>query len=334
LIGYAAGGAATLAQVAQSWAKQLAGFQAEADTLEKQAASAAADYEYLEQKKAVLAATAGPVALSADLDAAKAKVSQIQARARELRDQYEAAAKRMASQLDTPGVWERSEPYRKVLEGFLAPFDMAGADFWAATVKRLASVGEEWVDDFGAKVDAAQDGALDGVNIVEELKALGNEAELLGTRIDAWWAFAPKWLSTAAGNLSEIEGFSRVMGGLGIVADAGTLISPQDSGTMGDVDRAVALVNGGLLVADLAMASLPVVGEVAIAVTGAYLAGDWAYHHFKPFRDVADDVGHAVVHSAVAVAHAAEDVGHATEDVGHAASSAWHSVSSTMGSWF
>ena len=51
-----------------------------------------------------------------------------------------------------------------------------------------------------------------------------------------------------------------------------------------------------------------------------YLAGDYLYHHWTPFRDVADEVGHATVK--------------VTDEAGHVARSAWHSVTSTIGSWF
>ena len=47
--------------------------------------------------------------------------------------------------------------------------------------------------------------------------------------------------------------------------------------------------------ADMVLAPLPVVGDVALAATGAYLALDWTYQHWTPFRDVANDVGHATV---------------------------------------
>jgi hypothetical protein len=101
---------------------------------------------------------------------------------------------------------------------------------------------------------------------------------------------------------------------LGIVADVGTVISPQNRGALGWTDRGVAGVNGLLLGADLALDVLPGVGEVALAVTGAYLAGDWLYQHWTPFHDVANDVGHATVKVA--------------DDVGHVADSAWHKVTS------
>lgn len=68
------------------------------------------------------------------------------------------------------------------------------------------------------------------------------------------------------------------------------------------------------------MDAIPGVGEVAIAVTGLYLAGDFLRQHWTPFRDAANDVGYATV-------AAVKDTGHATAaaatDIGHAASSAW-----------
>jgi hypothetical protein len=85
------------------------------------------------------------------------------------------------------------------------------------------------------------------------------------------------------------------------------------------------MASGGFLTADLVgadlvMDAIPGVGEVAIAGTGLYLAGDFLYHHCAPFHDVANDVGHATVTAA--------------RDVGHGAATAWHSVTSSVGSWF
>jgi hypothetical protein len=54
-------------------------------------------------------------------------------------------------------------------------------------------------------------------------------------------------------------------------------------------------------------------GDIVLAATGVYLAGDFVYQHWTSFRDVADDVGHATV---------------------KVADNAWHSVTSAVGSWF
>jgi hypothetical protein len=94
-----------------------------------------------------------------------------------------------------------------------------------------------------------------------------------------------------------------------------------------------------LLGADAVMDVIPGVGEVAIAATGIYLAGDFLYHHRTPFRDAVNASGHAIATAADATGHAAteaaDSTGHAAfkaaDDVGHAASSAWDS---TVGSLF
>jgi hypothetical protein len=331
--------AATLASCAQvsdqtghvtaQWARQLATFQAEADTLEQRARTATQDQEFLQQRQATLQLGAtGPVRY-AELDAAQSQLQMIQQQAQQLHEDYENAAARLAGQLPagSPDAWDHTEPVREILEGLLAPFDLAAGDFWVSQLKEVAGVTEEWVNDWGGKIDAAGAQLASGESIVDDLLALGDEGEAVGQRVDAWYGFAPRWLSASAENLSEIRGFGGVMSGLGIVADAGTLLSPQNSGAMGNVDRGVALVNGSLLAADAALSAFPVVGEVAIAATGMYLAGTYLYQHFTPFRDVASDIGRAVVHGV-------DDVTHDAGDAGHAVRSAWHSVTSTIGSWF
>jgi hypothetical protein len=94
---------------------------------------------------------------------------------------------------------------------------------------------------------------------------------------------------------------------------------------------------------------IPVVGEVVLIGTGLYLAGDFLYHHWAPFRNVCNDIGHATVaagkwigHETAAGAkwvgntavHVGQDIGHAAQAVGGTAKSVWHSVTSGIGSWF
>ena len=129
-------------------------------------------------------------------------------------------------------------------------------------------------------------------------------ADRVTVNADAWEAFAPAWLKMAAGSLSEISGLSYGLGGLGVLADLGTVISPQDSGALGWVDRGAAGVNGALLIANMATDEIPVVGEVTLIGTGLYLAGDFLYHHWTPFHNVANDVGHATVTAAEWTGHA------------------------------
>jgi hypothetical protein len=214
------------------------------------------------------------------------------------------------------GVWESSEPFRKVLEFVLAPLDIVAADHWVSALEEVAGQPAEWVKQVDEGISEVKALAAAGKSPVEALVKSAYTAESAGSKIDAWEAFAPGWLRTAAGSIAGIKGLSYTLGGLGLVADAGTIVSPQDKGAMGNVDRGVELANGGLITADMIMTTFTGIGEVALAGTGIYLAGDFLYHHWTPFHNVANDVGHATVRVA--------------DDAGHDASS----VISAVGSWF
>ena len=324
-LGDAASAADRLGMVSQTWAGQLATFQAEADALEKQAAAAAADQEYLKGRQTVMAAMTGPVERAADLEAAQARVNQIQARARQLRQDYETSAAQLARQLDAPTAWVRTEPARKALEWLLAAPDLALIDHWLGKLKDAGQNPAELAEDFDRDLAEAEQLISEGKPARDALIKAGFSADTAIARADAWDAFAPDWVQAAARWLPQIRGVSYGLAGLAIVADTGTLISPEDSGAMGYVDRVAAAGNavglatvtaadaGWIVAADGAAAVIPGVGEVAIAVTGVYLAGDFIYHNRAALEHVADDVGHAVTHT--------------TEG-------AWHSVTSTIGSWF
>jgi hypothetical protein len=302
-----------LQAAASSWADQLSGFQAEADVLERQAAAATAQQQAVQAQQASL--PPGSITLTDDLQTASATVNGIHGQAQELHQRYLAAASRTAAGVDEhKSLWEGTEPIRKVLEVVLAPLDIVAADHWVSVLKEVAGVPAELVKGVGEKIEEIEKLKSAGKPITEELIEAANFTESTGEKYDAWYAFAPDWLKTAAGSITQIRGLSYTLSGLGLVADAGTIISPQNQGTLGWADRGVAVTNGGLITADLILGGLPVVGDFALAATGAYLALDFAYQHWTPFRDVANDVGHATVRVA--------------DDVGHAADSAWHKVTS------
>jgi hypothetical protein len=315
-----------LQSAAGSWAGQLTGFQSEADALERQAASAAAT------PTPAPGAPAGPPAPSASPTPSPSPgpaptppggqtLAQIQAQAHALNGRYLGAATSTADPVDEdPGLWEKSEPIRKVLEAVLAPLDIVAADHWIDLLKEAAGVPAEWLKELDEQIETIESLQKAGKPASEALIEAAQLAERVGTKADAWEAFAPAWLKTAAGSLSEIRGLSYTLGGLGVLADVGTVISPQDSGVLGGVDRGAASVNGVLLTINMFTDEMPVVGEVVIIGTGVYLAGDFLYHHWTPFHNVANDVGHATVK--------------AVDWTGHEAKSVWHSVSSTVGSWF
>lgn len=216
--------------------------------------------------------------------------------------------------------WEGSERVRSYIEATLAPFDIVAADHWIAMLEKAAGQPSEWIEELDGMIKEVTDLRDAGKPAADALIEAANEAESVGNKLDAWEAFAPGWLKTAAGGLAEIRGLSYTLTGLGLIADAGTIISPQDHGAMGWVDRGAAGVNGGLLVANLAMDEIPVAGEVVMVGTGVYLAGDYLYHHWTPFRNVCNDVGHATVS--------------VVKDVGHAASTGWHAATSFVGGLF
>jgi hypothetical protein len=325
-----AAAAETVQQAVASWADQLSGFQAEADALERQAAAATAQQQALHTQQATL--PPGSTVLTADVQTAADTVTGIHSQAQELQERYLAAASKTAAAVDdNSGVRGSTEPVRKVLETVLAPLDIVAADHWVGWLKEIAGVPSELVSEFGKEVDRIAQLKAGGKSINEELIEAAKLGESTGQKYDAWYAFAPNWLKTAAGSIAEIRGLSYTLSGLGLVADAGTIIWPQNQGTLGWVDRGAAIGNAALITADLALAPLPIVGEVAMAATGLYLAGDFLYQHWTPFHDVANDVGHATV-------RVADDIGHGTvkaaDSVGHAAGSAWHSVTSGIGSLF
>jgi len=320
----AASAAETLQAAASSWANQLSGFQAEADALERQATAAMAQQQALQAQQAMM--PPGALVLADDLKAASTTVGGIHGQAQELQQRYLAAASKTAAGVDQhSGLWEGTEPVRKVLEAVLAPLDIVAADHWVSALKEVAEVPWEWLAQVGEKTEDVEKLKLAGQSRVEELIEAAKFTETAGGKIDAWWAFAPKWLATAAGAIAEIRGLSYTLSGLGLVADAGTIITPQNKGALGWGDRGVALVNGGLITADLVLGGLPVVGEVALAATGLYLAGDFLYQHWTPFHDVANDVGHATV-------KAVDVVGHAADATWQGLDSDWHAVTS-VGSW-
>jgi hypothetical protein len=297
-----------LHSVTSAWAGRLATFQSEAAALERQAESIIGEQSALTAKQKGVAAQNGarnPL-IDQQLNQAGMDLSGIRGQARQLHEVYLATAAGLAKPVTIDDLWHDTEPIRKVLEVALAPFDIVAADHWLDVLKEIGGQPEELLEDADKAIAAASKLIDDGAPFAERVESLveaGNALERGGSMLDAWTAFAPGWVKATASSLQGIEGLDDALGALGIAADAGTMISPANSGTLGDVDRGVAFVNGGLLVANMALDGIPVVGEVTLAATGIYLAGDFLYEHWTPFRDVAKTVGHAAV-------RVADDVGH------------------------
>jgi hypothetical protein len=328
----AADGATRLGAAASRWSPRLSDFQAEADALERQAADEQANRQYLAARAPAVPALAGDLAQSGTA------LSAIRARAQQLHQEYLSAAAGVMNEFDLAVWWDSTEDIRKYPEGIVAFFDIMTADHWLATLERLAAVPSEWVEKFTDAIGEARTAMADGksAEATELLLKAASLGEATGGKVDAWYAFAPRWLGKAADGLPAVRSASTALGVLGIAGDVTDMISPQNKGALGWADRGVAATNAGFLTADLVgadlvMDAIPGLGEVAIAATGLYLAGDFLYQHCTPFHDVANDVGHATVTAVKDTGHAA-DV--AATDIGHGASSAWHSVTSSVGSYF
>jgi hypothetical protein len=277
--------------------------------------------------------------------------------------QAKSAARSAAAQVDSAksglsGMWDHTEPGRKLIEFILAPFDTVAADHWIDLLKEMAGQPSEWLSELSKEYDGIESliaGGADWAARRDAMIELAGKTERIGNLLDAWNAYAPGWLKTAAGSIAEIRGLSNVLTGLGLVADASTLISPQDHGVMAMVDRIAAgsnaaamllqqgfsrklitfkpadadpdaapgtgeataeadsvaaedavaeggeevateaAVDTGLITLNASLDWIPVAGEVVMIGTGVYLAGDFLYHHWKPFHDIANDIGHGTV---------------------------------------
>ena len=153
-------------------------------------------------------------------------------------------------------------------------------------------------------MSALSKGATTETELAGALREFTGDYTAIGGLNTAW---------KAGGEAAQAD--SRLLGGvaegsdlLAIAGDVYTEIKPEDSGAMAVVDRTAAGVNaaaagldGGYAIAGLIAGTtfeIPVAGEVALVGTGLYLGADYLYHHWTPFRDVANDVGHAVASTA------------------------------------
>ncbi len=154
---------------------------------------------------------------------------------------------------------------------------------------------------------------------------LDTTAAAAATRIDqtsSWFARAGRLMDTPAGRAG-----GRALGVLGAAGDVYTIADPS-SGALGGAhaEQVAAAANLSAMAvtaspaaAILAANSLdwvPVAGEVVLAGTAAYFAGDLVYENRHA-------IGHALSWTGHETVHVADDVGH---DIGGGVSDAWHSV--------
>jgi uncharacterized protein YukE len=164
------------------------------------------------------------------------------------RQNARAAATRVdAAKSGLAGLWEHTEPGRRLVEFVLAPFDTVAADHWIDLLKEMAGQPRDWLKELDQEITGIRKLLASGQDATEELIEAGGKAERASAMLDAWDAFAPGWLKLAAGSIAEIRGLSYALTGLGLVADASDLISPQNSGLMGMIDRIAAGSNAAAI---------------------------------------------------------------------------------------
>jgi len=302
-----------------SWSGKLSSFQAEADALEHRAGGAAADLEAIRLQH-VTAEGHTKMLLQSDLEDAQSTCDSVSNSANELHERFLAAgevAGREASGEESSTFIKATEDFNKVAGGSLTPFQLVAGDAWVNLFARLGDVLKDTdVDVANAlsmdrwspeRVQAFIDLAHDFEDEAREIDHKGLIANTLPKKV-----VPERFAEFTANNSDLFRGAAMLTSTLGILGDLGAEISPEDRGPLGDVDKGVAIVNGGAIALDtaggldaLAAANsldwVPGVGEGVIVTTGAYLAGDWLYHHWTPAHDsmnaVADqpsNIGHTV----------------------------------------
>jgi hypothetical protein len=230
-----------------------------------------------------------------------------------------------------PGAWQQifgpDGLIRQWNERLRSPLDVLGADLIVAHFIQQAEDGEENVieaREFAKNLPAVVEKAFyerfgDAIQRLRsgELTETELAGELREVRDDMNWAAKANTAFQRGGEAeAEVGRLARGTGGglagLALLGDGYTVWKPLDAGAAGNVDRGVAVANAAAAGIDIAEAAevnfaidwIPGVGEAVGIGTGLYLAGDWAYHTFKPFRDVCNDVGHATVSVAKDTWHA------------------------------
>jgi hypothetical protein len=226
---------------------------------------------------------------------------------------------------------EKLDPWAQANEWAHIPLDVSASGKW------LDPMLEQWAKSAEKGVNAAKNArtALDSTlqqAFSDEVGSVAHDFDNgLASMSDVESAFtkydqgAKAAISAADGavsgaetglNIAKAAGVaSKVMGGLSIAGDVMTIVKPEDSGTMGTVDRVAAGANAAgtataLLAANASADWIPGVGEVVAAGTGVYLAGDFLYHHWTPFRNVCNTVGSGIATGATTVAHGVSSAAH------------------------
>jgi hypothetical protein len=192
------------------------------------------------------------------------------------------------------------------------PNALYGAGRWAVAARSAATLARDLDTTWAQSVAPYLQGALRGeVPLSDALRQvdLFDRATVLaqGASDNALSAGKSSFLRGGFPENGFFEVGGKVLGGVAIVGDVGTIISPGGDNAVEDsANRTAAGANAisTLVVINAAGDEIPVAGEVIMVGTGLYLGGDWLYHHSTLVHDAVDNAGHAIVTGV-------DDAGHA-----------------------
>jgi uncharacterized protein YukE len=283
------------------------------------------------QQKVRTAITAANKTSQSGSDNPQTQIAAAQQAAAQAQSEVNAAGAKASAEVDDEKgglekFFEVIEPYRKANEWIHVPLDAIGEPLTKDLLK-LLHTGPKAAE---AAVDKLNEALRDQFD--EQVSSVAHDFDHGEASMDdIQEAFAKYFVDTkgidedlgdATRALAGWEGGFHVLGGLAILGDAATVLDPEDQGAMGWVDRSAAGVNAAAVGTGMALPFLvdantldavPVVGEVVMAAdvgTGIYLAGDFLYHHFKPFHNVCNAVGGSVASAADATAHGVSKAAH------------------------
>jgi uncharacterized protein YukE len=282
------------------------------------------------QKKVQAAITAANKASQSGSGDAQAQIAAAQQVAAQARSDVDAAGAKAGGEVDDDKsglekFFEVIEPYRQANEWIHVPLDAVGEPL-AKDILKLLHTGPKPLE---STIDELKDALRE--QFADQVSSVAHDFDHGDASMDdVEDAFAKYFVDTkgidedlvnAGHSLAGWKGGFRVLGGLAVLGDAATVFDPEDKGAMGWVDRSAAGVNAAAvgtgigydLLAANSLDEVPVVGEVVMVAdvgTGVYLAGDFLYHHFKPFHNVCNAVGGGVASAADATAHGVSKAAH------------------------
>ena len=219
-------------------------------------------------------------------------------------------------------LWDDTEGVRAQMDQMKAPWDVLAGDHWIGKLVEAGKLPKEFLDDLDKFADEKWQELFPGGKIPDSAEGIESLISRWESTMDAASVFGQDFADTsrAASLLPFASTFSNVLGGASLIGDAGVLISPEDSGVMGWVDRGAAGANGlftGMGLAGAGASALgmdglaaslavPGWGEAVAVGAGLYLGGDYLYHHWTWFHNTANSVASTTVSIAKDAWHGAE----------------------------